>query len=141
MWDVFLCFKQKTADEMRISDWSSDVCSSDLSLAYDDALDSQLDNAIPALDRHGFHASFYLPLAADTLRTRLDEWRAAAARGHELGNHTLFHQCSGSGEDRDWVAPPRDLDSTPAARMRDQGLLAHAMLDARSAELKSARPS
>src|SRR3546814_7502391 len=26
---VFL-FKQKTADEMRISDWSSDVCSSDL---------------------------------------------------------------------------------------------------------------
>src|SRR3546814_7378562 len=24
-------FKQKTADEMRISDWSSDVCSSDLS--------------------------------------------------------------------------------------------------------------
>src|SRR3546814_1913747 len=85
---------------MRISDWSSDVCSSDLSLAYDDALDSQLDNAIPALDRHGFHASFYLPLAAATLRTRLDEWRAAAARGHELGNHTLFHQCSGSAEAR-----------------------------------------
>src|SRR3546814_3606569 len=25
------CFKQKTAYEMRISDWSSDVCSSDLS--------------------------------------------------------------------------------------------------------------
>src|SRR3546814_8504204 len=30
--DVFVifCFKQKTAYEMRISDWSSDVCSSDL---------------------------------------------------------------------------------------------------------------
>src|SRR3546814_18549708 len=27
---VFFFFKQKTADEMRISDWSSDVCSSDL---------------------------------------------------------------------------------------------------------------
>src|SRR3546814_10033801 len=26
----FCCFKQKTAYEMRISDWSSDVCSSDL---------------------------------------------------------------------------------------------------------------
>src|SRR3546814_9732412 len=24
------CFKKKTADEMRISDWSSDVCASDL---------------------------------------------------------------------------------------------------------------
>src|SRR3546814_7468494 len=28
-------FKQKTAYEMRISDWSSDVCSSDLSTAID----------------------------------------------------------------------------------------------------------
>src|SRR3546814_1118414 len=27
---LLLCFKQKTAYEMRISDWSSDVCSSDL---------------------------------------------------------------------------------------------------------------
>src|SRR3546814_4948123 len=29
---VFFFFKQKTAYEMRISDWSSDVCSSDLFL-------------------------------------------------------------------------------------------------------------
>src|SRR3546814_10929107 len=34
---VFIIFfvKQKTAYEMRISDWSSDVCSSDLHRAYD----------------------------------------------------------------------------------------------------------
>src|SRR3546814_9400592 len=31
---VFFFFKQKTAYEMRISDWSSDVCSSDLSGRY-----------------------------------------------------------------------------------------------------------
>src|SRR3546814_3956676 len=30
---IFFFFKQKTAYEMRISDWSSDVCSSDLSLS------------------------------------------------------------------------------------------------------------
>src|SRR3546814_4085488 len=30
VFDVFFFFKQKTAYEMRISDWSSDVCSSDL---------------------------------------------------------------------------------------------------------------
>src|SRR3546814_3100906 len=30
---IFFFFKQKTAYEMRISDWSSDVCSSDLSAA------------------------------------------------------------------------------------------------------------
>src|SRR3546814_4602952 len=31
----FFFFKQKTAYEMRISDWSSDVCSSDLETGYD----------------------------------------------------------------------------------------------------------
>src|SRR3546814_8242381 len=30
----FFFFKQKTAYEMRISDWSSDVCSSDLGTAH-----------------------------------------------------------------------------------------------------------
>src|SRR3546814_18556859 len=32
---IFFFFKQKTAYEMRISDWSSDVCSSDLGAAND----------------------------------------------------------------------------------------------------------
>src|SRR3546814_3642788 len=31
-YEVFFFFKQKTAYEMRISDWSSDVCSSDLGM-------------------------------------------------------------------------------------------------------------
>src|SRR3546814_10680983 len=32
---VFFCFKQNTAYVLRISDWSSDVCSSDLAAASD----------------------------------------------------------------------------------------------------------
>src|SRR3546814_5203949 len=32
---LFFFFKQKTAYEMRISDWSSDVCSSDLPVGMD----------------------------------------------------------------------------------------------------------
>src|SRR3546814_6017194 len=36
---LFFFFKQKTAYEMRISDWSSDVCSSDLKL---DATDQEI---------------------------------------------------------------------------------------------------
>src|SRR3546814_6448450 len=35
MWLLFVVFKQKTAYDMRISDWSSDVCSSDLVSSYD----------------------------------------------------------------------------------------------------------
>src|SRR3546814_2795486 len=37
---VFFFFKQKTAYEMRISDWSSDVCSSDLCLLARSASDA-----------------------------------------------------------------------------------------------------
>ena len=99
-----------------------------VSLAYDDALGSQLDVAIPGLDRRGLHASFYLTLAGDTLRTRMPEWRLAAARGHELGNHTLFHQCSSTVPGHEWVEPHRDLDSTTAAQMRDQVRLANTLL-------------
>src|SRR3546814_3262524 len=44
-YDGFFCFKQKTAYEVRISDWSSDVCSSDLDHLLRDlvAVDVDLD--------------------------------------------------------------------------------------------------
>src|SRR3546814_4162983 len=38
----FLLFKQKTAYEMRISDWSSDVCSSDLELVLIGTVDLEI---------------------------------------------------------------------------------------------------
>src|SRR5690606_5920828 len=101
-----------------------------VSLAYDDALPSQLDNAIPALDRHGLKGTFYLTLAADTVRERMEEWRAAARSGHELGNHSLFHQCSARGAGREWVQPEQDLDAITAARMQAQVAVANTMLHA-----------
>ena len=101
-----------------------------VSLSYDDTLPTQLDNAIPALDRHGLKGSFYLTLAADTLRARLADWRRAAANGHELGNHSLFHQCSAKGPGREWVTPAQDLDATSVAQMRDQVALANTLLHA-----------
>ena len=101
-----------------------------VSLAYDDAVDSQLDNAIPALDRAGLKGSFYLTLANPSLMKRLDEWRAAAAHGHELGNHTVFHACSASAPGHEWVTPDLDLDTLSAARMVAQVRLANTMLHA-----------
>src|SRR3546814_2162299 len=41
---MFFFFKQKTAYEMRISDWSSDVCSSDLKLAALDRVRENIQN-------------------------------------------------------------------------------------------------
>ena len=101
-----------------------------VSLGYDDAINSQLDNAIPALDKHHLKASFYLTLSSETLVTRLPEWRAAAANGHELGNHTLFHQCSRSAPGRDWVTPQNDLDHTSAIQLAAQIRVGNAMLHA-----------
>src|SRR3546814_5511300 len=75
---LFFFFKQKTAYEMRISDWSSDVCSSDLRIEQAaagarimgaargeqrDAAGDRLRRGIFA-DRHHFHARFEVGLTA-----------------------------------------------------------------------------
>ncbi len=101
-----------------------------ISLAYDDALDSQLDIALPALNRYDLKATFYLTLGNDTVAKRLNEWREAAAKGHELGNHTLFHQCSRSAPDRSWVTPDKDLDTTSVAQLVAQVRVGNSMLHA-----------
>src|SRR3546814_415224 len=49
---VVVFFKQKTAYEMRISDWSSDVCSSDLSERGKELADLHRDSAGGRLDDH-----------------------------------------------------------------------------------------
>ncbi len=99
-----------------------------VSLAYDDALDSQLDNALPVLDRYRLKASFYLQLSNPAVSRRMADWRRAAGNGHELGNHTLFHHCSASAPDRAWVAPHRNLDRISVEQLKDQVLLANTML-------------
>src|SRR3546814_5178481 len=45
----FFFFKQKTAYEMRISDWSSDVCSSDLSRDYIVQATDDMESPIPGM--------------------------------------------------------------------------------------------
>ncbi|MCV2367716.1 polysaccharide deacetylase family protein [Roseateles oligotrophus] len=101
-----------------------------VSLAYDDALNSQLDNAIPALNRAGLRGSFYLTLSSDVVSQRMSDWRAAAAAGHELGNHTLFHQCSRAGPDRAWVSADKDLDKISAAQLAAQIRVGNTLLRA-----------
>lgn len=81
-----------------------------VSLSYDDALNSQLDHAIPALDRYNFKGSFYLTLSSPTVASRLNEWRTIAQNGHELGNHSINHACRGSLPNREWVPEHNDLD-------------------------------
>ena len=51
-----------------------------------------------------------------------------AARGHELGNHTLFHPCHGSAYD--WVKPEYDLDSYTMERLMSELYTANSLLKA-----------
>src|SRR3546814_8060377 len=80
----FFFFKQKTAYEMRISDWSSDVCSSDLTLRhYEELPEGKLDEqgaARLAVDPQGAGA------AHSPLRVRLSASRSEERR---VGNECV----------------------------------------------------
>src|SRR3546814_1411560 len=85
-----LFFKQKTAYERRISDWSSDVCSSDLFGA--ERVRKQLGDAEGAADRIACHADEAHRALADFLQQfRTDDLHPriagglAHAPGHEIG--------------------------------------------------------
>jgi peptidoglycan/xylan/chitin deacetylase (PgdA/CDA1 family) len=101
-----------------------------VSLSYDDALDSQLNNAVPTLNKHDIKASFYLLLASPVLYARLDEWRALAKQGHEIGNHTIYHPCSASQPGNDWVRPHNDMDKRTVEHMRQEVFVANSFLKA-----------
>src|SRR3546814_1283034 len=70
---VLVCFKQKTSYERRISDWSSDVCASDL-------------RPVARSKGSTFHAQLFLAVAAPFQRIRpnhptaLDKFPAATQR-------------------------------------------------------------
>jgi peptidoglycan-N-acetylglucosamine deacetylase len=89
-------------------------------LTYDDALDGQLDYAIPQLDSAGLKGTFFLTGSSSCLYRRMNEWRKAALNGHELGNHTLFHPClqtSADGTKFEWVKPEYDLGNYNLAQL------------------------
>jgi peptidoglycan/xylan/chitin deacetylase (PgdA/CDA1 family) len=65
-----------------------------LSLTFDDARPSQVDNGLPLFDRCGVKATFYV--SPDNVKERLEGWRQAVKSGHEIGNHTMTHPCTGN---------------------------------------------
>jgi sialate O-acetylesterase len=94
--------------------WNGKQCA--VVLTYDDAIDVDLDNALPALDSLGLRGTFYLIGSSAVVAKRLPEWRRAAQRGHELGNHALMHPCDGSLPGRSFVTPDNDLSKYTVRR-------------------------
>ncbi len=65
-----------------------------LSLTFDDARLSQVDNGVSLLDEYGVKATFYV--LPEAILPRLAEWKKAIQNGHEIGNHSLVHPCTGN---------------------------------------------
>lgn len=89
-------------------------------LTYDDAIDQHLDNALPLVDSLGLKATFYISGFSNSMQKRLGEWKAVASRGHELGNHTMYHPCTGNTPGRSWVKPDYDLSKYTVQRIVDE---------------------
>lgn len=122
---IYLVLQPSTAAEQGPNDNKVAI-----SLSYDDALNSQLDNALPALNQRGLKASFYVVPLSDAFKSRIDEWRQLAQQGHELGNHSLFHACLSAKPGREWVEPSNALDDKTVQAMVNEITVANTMLTA-----------
>ena len=65
-----------------------------LSLSFDDARESNPTLGVALLDQYDVKATFFLVPSA--VKKNLEGWKQAAASGHEMGNHSINHPCSGN---------------------------------------------
>src|SRR3546814_5082221 len=84
----FFFFKQKTAYEMRISEWSSDVCSSDLSddvfVGYESNDAHKIEVIESGMDGHAIHGELFF--------ARPYDWIVA---GKKAGDPDVVHPTRG----------------------------------------------
>ena len=65
-----------------------------VSLTFDDARLSQIDKGIPLLNQYNVKATFYI--SPERFLERLDGWKQTVSDGHEIGNHSMSHPCTGN---------------------------------------------
>jgi peptidoglycan/xylan/chitin deacetylase (PgdA/CDA1 family) len=110
-----ICLFVFTANAQTSTTWHGKSCA--VVLTYDDGLNIDLSNVIPALDSVELKGTFYISDYFDGLKDQIFKWRKAADEGHELGNHTVWHPCEGGRPGREFVKPDVDLNNYTVARM------------------------
>jgi len=85
-----------------------------LSLSFDDARQSQVDVGLALLDKHKVKATFYV--VPSGVERRLEGWKKVVASGHEIGNHSLNHPCTGNFA---W-SRQKALEDYTLGKMRDE---------------------
>jgi len=93
-----------------------------VSLSFDDARPSQVDVGTALLDRHGVKVTFFT--VPGSVEQRLGGWKKAVVAGHEIGNHSLDHPCTGNFS---W-ARKKALEEHTLEDMRRQMVEANARL-------------
>lgn len=88
-----------------------------VSLTYDDALPTDLTNAVPALDKAGLRGTFFLSGQAYKSADGLKPWVPVGKAGHELGSHSIEHPCSKS---IGLASPPGGLETYDLPRMEKE---------------------
>lgn len=89
-----------------------------VSLTYDDSTPTQLTTAVPALERHGLRATFFIT----DVRKNPEPWSALLKNGHELAAHTLKHPCPRSYDFVPEGDANEDYDATRMAKELDDDL-------------------
>ncbi len=89
---IFAAVSALTAQQVRVAKWPGDRRAA-ISLTFDDGMDTHLDIARPILKKHGLNGTFYVTTGREVWSKRLPEWKALAAEGNEIGNHTVWHPC------------------------------------------------
>jgi peptidoglycan-N-acetylglucosamine deacetylase len=85
-----------------------------LSLSFDDARKSQVGAGVALLDKHNVKATFYVVPSA--VEQQLEGWKKVVASGHEIGNHSLNHPCTGNFA---W-SRQKALEDYTLEKMRDE---------------------
>ena len=88
-----ICLLAFNSNAQTPTTWNGKSCA--VVLTYDDGLNIDLTHVIPALDSVRLKGTFYISDYFDGLKDQIFRWRNAAAEGHELGNHTVWHPCEG----------------------------------------------
>ena len=112
---VYCLFFTFLVNAQTFTTWNGKSCA--VVLTYDDGLNVDLTNVIPALDSVGLKGTFYISDYFDGLKNQIDGWRKAAAEGHELGNHTVWHPCEGGRPGREFVKPESDMNNYTVTRI------------------------
>jgi len=90
-----------------------------ISLSFDDARASQVDAGTALLDQYGVKGTFYV--VPNSVKQRLEGWKKAVASGHEIGNHSFNHPCTGNFP---W-SRQKAIENYTLKKMRNELILAN----------------